>query len=158
MRMRGMDEDDRREYARQMEELTEKVQDLNTRFNPARPYDKVKVFHEKYGQPVGEEPRFLSPERQALREALIDEEVQEFKDAIAEGDLVNAFKELADIIYVVQGTAVEMGGDLDKVFTEVHLSNMSKLGEDGKPIYREDGKVLKGPNYHAPDVKTVLGL
>lgn len=124
----------------------------------SNPYAMVKKFHETYGQPVGDKPQFLSEDRMKLRRKLIDEEYQEFLDAVEEGDLVNAFKELADLIYVVEGTAVEMGGDLAAVFREVHRSNMSKLDENGKPIYREDGKVLKGPNYFEPDVKTVLGL
>jgi predicted HAD superfamily Cof-like phosphohydrolase len=123
-----------------------------------RPFDMVKEFHETYGQPIGEEPQFLSDERMELRKRLIQEEFDEFIEAVEEGDLVNAFKELADLIYVVEGTAVEMGADLDDVVTEVHLSNLSKLDNDGNPVYREDGKVLKGPHYFEPDVKTVLGV
>lgn len=157
-RQRGMDEEDRLIFYARLKALEEEAARINEKKNPKRNFEKIRQFHETYGQPVGEEPVFLSPERQALREALIDEEVQEFKDAVAEGDLINAFKELADILYVVYGTAVEMGGDLDSVLNEVHKSNMSKLGEDGLPVYRPDGKVLKGPNYREPDVKTVLGL
>lgn len=122
------------------------------------PFAQVKEFHQAYGQPVGKDPYWPNADRMALRLALIDEEVAEFKDAYAQGDLTNAFKELADIQYVVNGAAVEMGGNLDDVFADVHTSNMSKLGEDGKPIYREDGKVLKGPNYQAPDVTSALGM
>ena len=120
------------------------------------PYQSVRKFHEAMGQPVADRPQFLTPERQEFRLTLIDEEYGEFLESLAEGDLVNAFKEMADMIYVIAGMAVEMGGDLDKVFDAVQESNMSKLGDDGKPIFREDGKVLKGPNYKAPDIKAVL--
>lgn len=122
------------------------------------PSEMVREFHETYGQPVGSSPRFLTEERMSLRKRLIEEEYQEFLEAVEEGDLVNAFKELADLIYVVEGTAVEMGGSLNDVIGEVHDSNMSKLGSDGKPIYRSDGKVLKGPNYREADIAAVLGL
>ena len=122
------------------------------------PYTKVKEFHETYGQPVGDKPAFLTEDRMALRKRLIEEEYAEFLEAVEEGDLVNAFKELADLIYVVEGTIVEMGGDGDAVFNEVHRSNMSKLDENGKAIFREDGKVLKGPSYFEADVAAVLGL
>lgn len=121
-------------------------------------FEKVREFHYTYGQPVGTEPHFLDEDRFELRKELISEEFREFLEAVEDGDLTNAFKELADIIYVVQGTAVEMGGNLDDVFNEVHRANMSKLDEGGNPIYREDGKVLKGPNYKAPDIGEALGL
>lgn len=122
------------------------------------PYEMVKEFHKTYGQPVGEAPNFLSEDRMDLRKSLIEEEYQEFLEAVRDGDLVNAFKELADLVYVVEGTAVEMGGNLDEVIYSVHESNMSKLDNDGNPIYREDGKVLKGENYREPDVASTLGL
>lgn len=122
------------------------------------PYEMVKEFHKAYGQPVGEAPNFLSEDRMDLRKSLIEEEYQEFLEAVRDGDLVNAFKELADLVYVVEGTAVEMGGNLDEVIYSVHESNMSKLDNDGNPIYREDGKVLKGENYREPDVASTLGL
>lgn len=131
------------------------------KFNTAMqvdPYNKVREFHEAMGQPVGDKPQFLTEDRFSLRKKLIEEEYQEFLDAVEEGDLVNAFKELADLIYVVEGTAVEMGGNLSTVFSEVHDSNMSKLDDDGKPIFREDGKVLKGENYREPDIASALGL
>ena len=120
------------------------------------PFEQVREFHETFGHPVGETPQLLDSKSQMFREKLIEEEFKEFRDAWAKGDLVNAFKELADLIYVVEGTAVAMGGNADDVVTEVHYSNMTKLGEDGKPIYREDGKVLKGPNYEEPDLRKVL--
>ena len=120
------------------------------------PYQKVREFHQAYGMPVGEYPQDLSDNRKTLRKVLIDEEREEVFEAMDEKDLAHTAKELADLLYVTYGTAVEMGIDLDAVFDEVHRSNMSKLGEDGRPIYRHDGKVLKGPNYREADVESVL--
>lgn len=119
-------------------------------------FEKVKEFHKAFGHPVGEEPNTLLASRKAFRMRLIDEECMEMYESMRDGDVVNTAKELADILYVVYGTAVEMGIELDEVFDAVHQSNMSKLGEDGKPIYREDGKVLKGPNYSPPNIEEVL--
>lgn len=116
------------------------------------PYSMVKEFHEAFGAAI-DKP--FSKELLRLRERLIMEEATE---TIAElydepSDSGKALtKELADLIYVVVGTAVTFGLPLEEVFNEVHKSNMSKLGEDGKPIYREDGKVLKGPNYKEPNL------
>ena len=121
-------------------------------------FEKVVQFHQTYGQPIGQKPQFLSEDRMKLRKTLIEEEYKEFLEAVEEGDLVNAFKELGDLIYVVQGTAVEMGGPLDEVFDAIHESNMSKLDENGNPIYREDGKVLKGSGYFPPNIGKVLGI
>jgi predicted HAD superfamily Cof-like phosphohydrolase len=94
-----------------------------------------------------------------LRYDLMAEELAEVDQAMADvlhvEDLPDLAKELADLLYVVYGTAVTFGIDIDKVFAEVHSSNMSKLGVDGKPIYREDGKVLKGPNYAPPNLEWV---
>lgn len=128
------------------------LQDIRT------PFEKVREFHEVYGHPIADKPQFVKGERLGLRLALIEEEWAEILEAIENGDLANFAKELADLIYVVNGFALEAGIDLDRVFAEVHRSNMSKLGADGKPIYREDGKVLKGPNYSEADVESVLGL
>lgn len=122
------------------------------------PFEKVREFHEVFGHPIADKPQFVEGERLDLRLALIEEEYREVLEAIENDDLANFAKELADLIYVVNGFALEAGIDLDKVFAEVHRSNMSKLGADGKPIYREDGKVLKGPNYSEADVESVLGL
>lgn len=139
------------------EQLLERLRAIDRKVKePMGIWSKVKQFHETFGSPVGDKPQFLSEGRMMLRKALIEEEYEEFLGAVEHGDLINAFKELADLIYVVAGTAVEMGGDLDAVLNEVHKSNMSKLDEDGKPIFREDGKVLKGPNYIEPDVQGVL--
>lgn len=119
------------------------------------PLEAVKEFHEHYGMPVGESPKWLDSGRTQLRMELIKEEYKEMLQGYASEDLPNVAKELADMVYVIYGMAVELGIDLDSVFEEVHRSNMSKLGADGKPLYREDGKVLKGPNYSPADVESV---
>ena len=121
-------------------------------------FEDVKKFHEVFNLPVGTEPKFPNRKQRALRKRLMREEMKEYRDAEKNNDIVNLAKELADIIYIACGTAVVYGIDLDKVFAEVQRSNMSKLGLDDQPIYREDGKVLKGPNYSDADIKTVLGL
>src|SRR6266568_803166 len=92
-----------------------------------------------------------------LRVALLQEEVSEFVTASENGDLVGIADALADIVYVVYGTALTYGIDLDAVLREVHRSNMSKLGRDGKPLIRDDGKVLKSDQYFPPDVVAALG-
>ena len=93
-----------------------------------------------------------------MRLELIAEELGELEEAIANKDLVGIADALTDILYVTYGAGHAFGLDLDACFREVQRSNMSKLGEDGKPIYREDGKVLKGPNYSEPDLKKTLQL
>lgn len=119
-------------------------------------YEKVKQFMEAFGQEVPARATFPDEETMQLRLKLIAEEVSEFAESVQEGDLVNASKELADILYVVYGAGLAMGINLDQVFHDVHNSNMSKLGADGKPVYREDGKVIKGPNYTKPDLSWVI--
>jgi predicted HAD superfamily Cof-like phosphohydrolase len=116
----------------------------------------VAQFMTIFGQEIPKTMGFPSPEVIELRMKLIDEEVAEFKEAVADGDFVNAMKELADCIYVVQGAALAMGVNLDPVFREVHASNLSKLGPDGEVLRRPDGKVMKGPNYRTADVESVL--
>lgn len=118
-------------------------------------YDKVRDFHIAFNMKVSDEPE-LDTEDAALRLKLITEEYNEVKEAIENGNLVDIAKELSDLLYVVYGTAVSFGIDIDTVFDEVHRSNMSKLGSDGKPIYRDDGKVLKGANYVPADVERLL--
>jgi predicted HAD superfamily Cof-like phosphohydrolase len=116
----------------------------------------VREFHETYGVPIMPVPSFPSHERCALRESLLEEEWIELREAQAKRDIVEVADALADMLYIIHGTALEYGIPLDSVVSEVHRSNMSKLGADGKPIMREDGKVLKGPNYFKPDVAGVL--
>lgn len=119
--------------------------------------DRVTEFHRVFRQRVSDVPELI-PEIFGLRKRLIDEERQEFYDELDAMDLVKAAKELADLLYVVYGTAVSFGIDLDAVLAEVHESNMTKLDDHGNPIFQDDGKVLKGPNYREADVAKVLGV
>lgn len=119
-------------------------------------FKKVETFMTTFGQEVKKQPAFPSDETCELRVSLIEEELQELKEAIAEGDEVGVADALTDILYVTYGAGHAFGIDLDTCFAEVQASNMSKLGEDGKPIYREDGKVLKGPNYFEPNLHAIL--
>lgn len=112
-------------------------------------------FHETYGIPIRYRPTDR-PDEAALRVALLHEEFDEYRTAAAAGDVVEVADALADIIYVAFGTALSYGIDLPAVLAEVHRSNMSKLGEDGRPIYRNDGKVMKGPNYTPPDLAPIV--
>ena len=121
-------------------------------------FDKVRIFMETFGQDVKREPELPDDETAKLRIELIVEELNELIDANEDKDLVGIADALTDILYVTYGAGHAFGIDLDSCFREVQRSNMSKLGEDGKPIYREDGKVLKGPNYSEPDLKKTLQL
>lgn len=122
------------------------------------PFDSVREFHEIYGLARGDTPALPDEKLRQLRIDLLREEMDEYIQAETDDDLVEVADALADIIYIACGTAVAYGIPLDRVFAEVHRSNLSKLGKDGKPIYREDGKVLKGPSFTPPDVKGILGL
>ncbi len=120
---------------------------------------QVGDFHRAYDLPVAWTPCAAIPGEQAtLRQSLIDEETGELRDAVAAGDIVAIADALADIVYVAYGTACVYGIDLDAVLDEVHASNMTKLGADGFPVRRPDGKVLKGPDYRPPDIAGVLGI
>ena len=121
-------------------------------------FQRVKEFMKSFGQEVKNKPEWPNSETMELRIDLIEEELGEFKDAIINGDgtLVDVADALSDLLYVVYGAGHSFGIDLDKCFAEVHRSNMSKLGEDGKPIYREDGKVLKGPDFTEPDLESMI--
>ena len=121
-------------------------------------FDKVRDFMKTFGQEVKTEPELPNDETSKLRLELIGEELGELEEAIANKNLVEIADALTDILYVTYGAGHAFGLDLDACFREVQRSNMSKLGEDGKPIYREDGKVLKGPNYSEPDLKKTLQL
>jgi len=119
---------------------------------------QVGDFHHAYGLPVREVPSAsVGADQVALRQALIEEEVRELSDAATAGDLIGVADALADIVYVAYGTAHVYGIDLDAVLDEVHASNMTKLGADGRPVRRADGKVLKGPGYRPPDIAAILG-
>ena len=117
--------------------------------------EQVKEFHETYGLPVKPAPHIEDEKTNALRINLLQEELDELKQALADQDIVETLDALIDLQYVLDGAFLSFGlhNEKDIAFAEVHASNMSKLGEDGKPIRREsDGKVLKGPNYSKPDL------
>ena len=124
---------------------------------PSRAGRQVGDFHRAYGLPVRALPTTdVGADQVALRLALIQEEVGELAEAASAEDLIGIADALADIVYVAYGTAHVYGIDLDAVLDEVHASNMTKLGADGRPIRRADGKVLKGPAYRPPDIAAVL--
>ena len=115
-------------------------------------FNKVGTFMKTFGQEVKREPSFSNEKINKLRIDLIKEELQELTDAMHNKDLLEVADALTDILYVTYGAGHAFGIDLDKCFEEVQNSNMSKLGEDGNPIYNESGKVMKGPNYFKPDL------
>ncbi len=115
-------------------------------------FQKVKTFMQTFGQEVKSKPSFSSEKINDLRYNLIKEELGELKQAMDDKDLLEVADALTDILYVTYGAGIAFGIDLDKCFEEVQNSNMSKLGVDGKPIYNEAGKVMKGPNYFKPDL------
>ena len=115
-------------------------------------FNKVKTFMETFGQEVKTKPSFSTDKINSLRYDLIKEELEELKVAMENNDLLEVADALTDILYVTYGAGHAFGIDLDKCFEEVQNSNMSKLSEDGKPIYNESGKVMKGPKYFKPDL------
>ena len=119
-------------------------------------FKKVKTFMETFGQEVKNKPSFSSEKINNLRYDLIKEELDEFKEALDNKDLLEVADALTDILYVTYGAGHAFGVDLDKCFEEVQQSNMSKLDEKGKPIYNEAGKVMKGPKYFKPDLNKFI--
>lgn len=119
---------------------------------------KVRAFHRAFGHPVAELPKYLPSDRALMRHRILQEEVSELLDASVSKNLVEVADAITDCLYILFGTAIEFGiaDKLPALFAEVQRSNMSKLGADGKPIYREDGKILKGPNYTPPDLERIL--
>ena len=115
-------------------------------------FEKVKLFMNTYGQEVKDKAEFSDAKINKLRIDLIKEELEELTQAMNDKNLLEVADALTDILYVTYGAGHAFGIDLDKCFDEVQNSNMSKLGEDGKPIYNESGKVMKGPNYFKPDL------
>ena len=115
-------------------------------------FNKVGTFMKTFGQEVKTKPSFSSDKINKLRIDLIKEELDELQDAMKNNDLLEVADALTDILYVTYGAGHAFGIDLDKCFDEVQNSNMSKLGEDGNPIYNESGKVMKGPKYFKPDL------
>ena len=118
--------------------------------------EKVGLFMKTFGQEVKNRPSLSSEKINNLRISLIEEELKEFKDALFNKDIKEVADALTDILYVTYGAGHAFGINLDDCFSEVQRSNMSKLGNDGKPIYNEHGKVMKGPNYFEPDLKKFL--
>ncbi len=115
-------------------------------------FNKVGIFMKTFGQEVKNKPSFSSDNINKLRVDLIKEELQELIEAMNNKDLLEVADALTDILYVTYGAGHAFGINLDKCFEEVQNSNMSKLDENGKPIYNESGKVMKGPNYFKPDL------
>ena len=119
-------------------------------------FDKVGTFMKTFGQEVKTKPSFNTDKINKLRLDLIREELTELTEAMNNKDLLEVADALTDILYVTYGAGHAFGINLDKCFEEVQKSNMSKLGDDGKPIYDEKGKVMKGPKYFKPDLKKFL--
>ena len=119
-------------------------------------FQKVKVFMETFGQEVKNSSSLSTDKINELRISLIEEELDELKKAIIDKDIKEVADALTDILYVTYGAGHAFGIDLDRCFEEVQNSNMSKLGDDGKPIYNENGKVMKGPNYFKPNLTKFL--
>lgn len=123
--------------------------------------DRISEFHSAFNCEIDQPELISNPDYIKLRIKLIQEETKELTDQLWDdcqsGNISpNLLKEMADVLYVTYGLAVGLGLDVDQAFHRVHISNMSKLDNDGKPIYREDGKVLKGPNYKAPDLSDLV--
>ena len=119
-------------------------------------FEKVGLFMKTFGQEVKNKPSLSSDKINQLRISLINEELEEFTEAIKNKDIKEAADALTDILYVTYGAGHAFGINLDKCFDEVQQSNMSKLGGDGKPIYNDAGKVMKGPKYFKPDLSKFL--
>jgi len=119
-------------------------------------FQSVKKFMETFGQEIKDKTEFPNEKIVQLRYDLIKEELDELNQAIKERDIKEVADALTDILYVTYGAGHAFGIDLDKCFNEVQGSNMSKLGSDGKPIYNEKGKVVKGPTYFKPDLNKFL--
>ena len=119
-------------------------------------FNKVGIFMKTFGQEVKTKPSLSTDKINKLRINLIKEELQELTEAVNNNDILEVADALTDILYVTYGAGHAFGIDLDKCFEEVQNSNMSKLGQDGNPIYNESGKVMKGPNYFKPDLSKFI--
>lgn len=120
--------------------------------------EAVKLFHETFGQENGTEPRLISSSEQVLRYNLMAEENDEYLEACVKQDLVGIADALGDKLYILCGTILKHGMQhiIEDVFDEIQASNMSKLGKDGKPVFREDGKILKGEDYFRPNISKFI--
>ena len=116
-------------------------------------FEKVGIFMKTFGQEVKDKPSFSTEKINNLRVSLIEEELKELKEAMKNNDLLEVADALTDILYVTYGAGHAFGINLDKCFDEVQSSNMSKLDLNGKPIYNDFGKVMKGPNFFKPNLK-----
>ncbi len=124
-----------------------------------KPIEAVTLFHQAYGLCIENKPTAtLNEATTTLRFNLMKEENEEYLEAAKEGNLVEVGDALGDMLYILCGTIISHGFQekMEAIFDEIQRSNMSKLGEDGKPIYRDDGKVLKGPNYFKPNLKAII--
>ena len=121
-------------------------------------FNKVKTFMNTYGQEIRDNASFPDKKIVQLRIDLIQEELNELKDAINNNDIIEVADALTDILYVTYGAGHSFGINLDKCFNEVQDSNMSKLDENKQPIYNDNGKVMKGPNYFPPNLKKIIEL
>ena len=119
-------------------------------------FEKVGIFMKTFGQEVKDKPSFSTEKINNLRLSLIEEELKELKDAMRNNDLLEVADALTDILYVTYGAGHAFGINLDDCFNEVQNSNMSKLGDDGKPIYNDNGKVMKGPKYFKPNLIKII--
>lgn len=119
-------------------------------------FERVREFQETYQLNIGLNPHLPAQDERELRMRLLQEEFEEYLEGEANNDVVEIADALGDMLYIIYGTAVSYGIPIDEIFSEIHDSNMSKLGEDGLPIYREDGKVLKGPGYFPPRIEEII--
>ena len=119
-------------------------------------HSKVKKFHEIYKCNIGSLPMLPSKDERDLRISLLDEEFNEYLVAESKNDIVEISDALGDMLYIIYGTAISYGIPINEIFNEIHDSNLSKLDISGNPILRDDGKILKGPNYFKPDIKKIL--
>jgi len=119
-------------------------------------FTRVMDFMNNFKQEVKYNPEFPDEKVQKLRISLIEEELEELKEAMGKEDMIGVADALTDILYVTYGAGAAFGIDLDKCFEEVHNSNMSKLDRDGRPIYRNDGKIPKGPDYFEPNLEKIV--
>lgn len=119
-------------------------------------FELAAEFMRAFGQDVYRKPTLRDQKTRELRYELLREELEELRDALDKEDIVEIADALTDILYVAYGAGHAFGIDLQSCYYEVHMSNMSKLGDDGKPIHREDGKVIKGPNYRPPNLIKII--
>lgn len=119
-------------------------------------FDKVKQFHKIYNCNIGVSPGLPNQPERELRKSLLLEEYNEYLQGEENNDIVEIADALGDMLYIIYGTCVSYGIPIDRVFQEIHSSNLSKLDKDGNPIIRDDGKVLKGPNYFRPNIASIL--